>query len=95
MQVCSHKVRKDYLLKMQTPVFLPGKFHGQRSPAGCSPWGHMTGHTRMREVEGNGNGLVAINRSRTKKKKKITKMKSAYVRVEELTTDKIVYVLAS
>ena len=67
MQVCSHKVRKDYLLKMQTPVFLPGKFHGQRSLAGCSPWGHMTGHTRMREVEGNGNGLVAINRSRTKK----------------------------
>ena len=22
-----------------TPVFLPGKFHGQRSLAGCSPWG--------------------------------------------------------
>ena len=22
-----------------TPVFLTGKFHGQRSPAGCSPWG--------------------------------------------------------
>ena len=22
------------------PVFLPGKFHGQRSLAGCSPWGH-------------------------------------------------------
>ena len=22
-----------------TPVFLPGKFHGQRSQAGCSPWG--------------------------------------------------------
>ena len=21
-----------------TPVFLPGKFHGQRNPAGCSPW---------------------------------------------------------
>ena len=21
-----------------TPVFLPGEFHGQRSPAGCSPW---------------------------------------------------------
>ena len=21
------------------PVFLPGKFHGQRSPAGYSPWG--------------------------------------------------------
>ena len=23
-----------------TAVFLPGKFHGQRSPAGYSPWGH-------------------------------------------------------
>ena len=21
------------------PTFLPGKFHGQRSLAGCSPWG--------------------------------------------------------
>ena len=23
-----------------TPLSLPGKFHGQRSLAGCSPWGH-------------------------------------------------------
>ena len=23
-----------------TSVFLPGKSHGQRSLAGCSPWGH-------------------------------------------------------
>ena len=23
-----------------TPLFLPGKFHGQRSLAVCSPWGH-------------------------------------------------------
>ena len=23
-----------------TLVFLPGKFHGQRSLAGCSPWGY-------------------------------------------------------
>ena len=22
-----------------TPVFLPGKSHGQRSTVGCSPWG--------------------------------------------------------
>ena len=22
-----------------TPIFLPGKFHGQRSLAGCNPWG--------------------------------------------------------
>ena len=23
-----------------TAIFLPGKFHGQWSLAGCSPWGH-------------------------------------------------------
>ena len=23
-----------------TPVFLPGKHHGQKSLAGCNPWGH-------------------------------------------------------
>ena len=23
-----------------TPAFLPGQFHGQRSLAGYSPWGH-------------------------------------------------------
>ena len=23
-----------------TPVLLPGKSHGRRSPVGCSPWGH-------------------------------------------------------
>ena len=22
-----------------TPIILPGKSHGQRSPVGCSPWG--------------------------------------------------------
>ena len=28
-----------------TPVFLPGEFHGQRSQAGCSSWGHKrVGH---------------------------------------------------
>ena len=26
--------------EMATPVFLPGKFHGQRSLAGYSPRGH-------------------------------------------------------
>ena len=25
--------------EMATPVFLPGKSHGQRSPTGYSPWG--------------------------------------------------------
>ena len=41
-----------------TPVFLPGKVHGQRSLVGCSPWGYMTEHVCMR-VEAD--GLVAIN----------------------------------
>ena len=27
-----------------TPVFLSGESHGQRSLAGCSPWGHRVGH---------------------------------------------------
>ena len=36
-----------------TPVLLPGRFHGQRSLAGCSPWGHrvrqdcVTEHAHM------------------------------------------------
>ena len=42
-----------------TPVFLPGKFHGQRSLVGYSPWGckesdmtkHALMHTRM-DMEG-------------------------------------------
>ena len=29
--------RREWL---PTPVSLPGEFHGQRSLAGCSPWGH-------------------------------------------------------
>ena len=33
--------QEDPLQKgMATPVFLPGEFHGQRSLAGYSPWGH-------------------------------------------------------
>ena len=28
-----------------TPVFLPGKFHGQRSLTGYSPWGHKESDT--------------------------------------------------
>jgi len=30
---------KDALEKGMAPVFLPGKFHGQSSLAGYSPWG--------------------------------------------------------
>ena len=32
-----------------TPVFLPGKFHGQRSPAGYSPWGLKESDTTVGE----------------------------------------------
>ena len=31
--------------KCPTPVFLPGKFHGQRSLAGYSPWGRRQSDT--------------------------------------------------
>ena len=32
-----------------TPVFLPRKFHGQRSLAGYNPWGHRVGHDWVTE----------------------------------------------
>ena len=39
-----------------TPVFLPGKFHGQRSLVGCSPWGRKeldtTEHTHKHTHSG-------------------------------------------
>ena len=31
--------------KVPTSVFWPGKFHGQRSLAGYSPWGHKESDT--------------------------------------------------
>ena len=37
--------RRDWL---PTPVFLPGKSHGQRSLAGYSPWGHKESDTTER-----------------------------------------------
>ena len=49
-----------------TPVLLPGKFHGQRSLVGCSPWGRWGSDTTERLHfhfslscigEGNGNSL--------------------------------------
>ena len=33
-QICRRRQRHP------TPVLLPGKSHGWRSPVGCSPWGH-------------------------------------------------------
>ena len=34
-----------------TPVFLPGKFHGQKSLVGCSPWGHKESDTTEHRTE--------------------------------------------
>ena len=34
-------------LGLPTPVFLPGKSHGQRSLAGYSPWGHKESDTTV------------------------------------------------
>ena len=33
---------------LPTPAFLPGEFHGQRSLAGYSPWGHQESDTTER-----------------------------------------------
>ena len=34
-----------------TPVFLPGESHGQRSLAGCSPWGRKEFYTTEATLE--------------------------------------------
>ena len=34
-----------------TPVFLPGKLHGQRNLAGCRPWGRKESDTTEHEYE--------------------------------------------
>ena len=34
-----------HICLLPTPVFLPREFHGQRSPAGYSPWGHKESDT--------------------------------------------------
>ena len=52
-----------------TPVLLPGKSHGQRSPVGCSPWGRSESDRTERLHfhfspscigEGNGNPLSVL-----------------------------------
>ena len=40
LSVAFHKEQEFWSREWQpTPVFSPGEFHGQRSLAGCSPWG--------------------------------------------------------
>ena len=42
-----------------TPVFLPGKSHGQRSLAGYSPWGHKrVGHDLVTKEQQRGNTIM-------------------------------------
>ena len=43
---CQSKVRNSPQRRkwQPAPLFLPGKFHGQRSLVGYSPWGHRDGH---------------------------------------------------
>ena len=62
MHACMHWRRK----RQPTPVLLPGKSHGRRSPVGCSPWGRYKSDTTERLHfhfslscigEGNGNPL--------------------------------------
>ena len=57
---------KMFSLNFKTPVLLPGKSHGRRSLAGCSPWGGKESDTTERLHfhfslscigEGNGNPL--------------------------------------
>ena len=70
--ILSHILLKDSLETVQrrrwhpTPVLLPGKSHGWRSPVGCSPWGRSESDTTERLHfhfspscigEGNGNPL--------------------------------------
>ena len=47
-----------------TPEFLPGKFHGQRSQAGHSPWGHKrVGHNLVNKQQYFNMSQYEINKS--------------------------------
>ena len=44
--VCSLGLKIPWKREWQpSPIFLPGEFHGQRSLAGYSPWGHKESDT--------------------------------------------------
>ena len=48
---------------LPTAVFLPGKFSGQRTLAGCSPWGHneFTEHMRFVHIETDTCGVCSVD----------------------------------
>ena len=51
-----------------TPLYLPGNFHGQRSLAGYSPWGHTHACTLGNELHENKLiGQSQVNHLREKK----------------------------
>ena len=55
-QNSKYKQRRQW---QPTPVLLPGKFHGQRSLVGCSPWGRFTERLHFHfslSCTGKGNG---------------------------------------
>ena len=45
-------------VQQPTPVFLPGKFPGQRSLVDCSPWGHIESDTTAAECTHTGSALA-------------------------------------
>ena len=47
-------------------VFLPGEFHGQRSLAGYSPWGHRVGHDGAAKHTSAAGGASSVPRWGTK-----------------------------
>ena len=54
-----------------TPIFLPGKFHGQRSLMGYSPWGHKESDT-TEQLHTHTHGTKKLSPSIKKKNKKTT-----------------------
>ena len=50
-----------------TPVFLPGESHGQRSLAGCSPWGCKESDTTERLSNNEMSGYQALARRKVER----------------------------
>ena len=55
---------------LPTPVFSPGKFHRQKSPAGYSPWGRKGVRydlaTKQQQQQSDGPGLFACSMKKKK-----------------------------
>ena len=53
-----------------TPVFLPGKCHGQRSLASYSPWGHRVKHNLVSEHSQMDLEIIILSEASRKEKEK-------------------------